>query len=322
MSKPRILVTSNCVACPEALEPLRRIGQVDCKYPVDRATALAVIDRYDAVMCDAGIQFDEAVLSRAERLRIIATPSTGTDHLDKKTMAARGIEWIDIAKEYDLIERFTATAEAAWLLLLACIRRLPRNFERAKRGCLGPEDWESLPKQLCGKTLGVIGHGRLGRMVTQYGQAFRMRVLVHDIRTIEEPDVEQVDLDTLLAESDVVSLHLHLKDETRRLIDRERIARMKRGVVLVNTARGDLIDEAAMIEALETGQIGAAGVDVVHDEWDPDRAGHALHEYARTHDNLIITPHIASACYESCVEARAFVAEELAKRLEAMDWSG
>jgi phytanoyl-CoA hydroxylase len=317
-SRPRILVTSDCTLCPHALDPLRQIGQVDYLFPATAAQVEPVLHQYDAIMCDASIKFDQALLSRASMLRIIATPSTGTDHVDKQFLARRGIELIDLAREYELIESFTATAEGTWALLLACVRRLPRSFERAKAGCIGLEDRSWAPRQLSGKTLGIIGCGRVGGRVARFGNAFSMRVLAHDIRPLDEPGVEQTDLDALLAQSDVISLHLHLTEQTRGFIDRDRLARMKRGVVLVNTARGDLIDETALVESLHSGHVGAAGLDVVHDEWDPNLASHPLHEYARTHDNLVLTPHVASACYESITGARVFVAARLAERLRAI----
>ncbi len=310
-----ILITSDFTPCLAALDVLRPFGQVDYAYPATRDGVLQIIDRFDAVICDAGIRFDESMLARAKRLRLIATPSTGTDHLDKPAIERRGIEWISITREYQLIERFTATAEAAWMLLLACIRQLPFNFERALQGQIGAFDRTNEPPQLSGKTLGVIGCGRLGRMVARFGAAFQMRVLVCDIKTIDQPGVEQVDLDALLRQADVVSLHVHLEDSTRHLISREHIALMKPGVVLVNTARGDVIDEDALVDALESGHVAAAGLDVVHNEWDPNIAQHRLHQYAGTHHNLIITPHIASACREPTIESRTFIANKVAQRL-------
>jgi D-3-phosphoglycerate dehydrogenase len=312
----RILVISNCDVRLEALDALREVGEVDYLPKATRAEVFENLAGYDAVLCDAKVKFDREMLDAAGKVRIIATPSTGTDHLDKACMSEKGIEWIDIATEYELLEKFTATAEGAWLLLLAAIRRLPSQFERARRGEIGPQ-WDGpLPVQLSSLTLGIAGYGRLGRMVGQYGKAFRMRVLAFDKKTIEEEGIEQVDFDTFLAESDVISLHLHLNDETKFMFNRERIAQMKPGVILVNTARGDLLDEDALVDALESGHIGAAGVDVVHDEWDPNRAEHRLHRYARTHDNLIITPHVASGVSDGCGMARQFVAEKLATWLE------
>ena len=313
----RILVLSNCDLCLQALEPLQNVGQVDYRPAATRAEVFDILADYDVVMCDGRVKFDREMLAVSGRVRIIATPSTGTDHLDKKCLAERGIEWIDIATEYELLDQFTATAEGAWLLLLACVRRLPAQFDRAKRGEIGPDPTGPTPHQLAGLTLGIAGYGRLGHMMGQYGKAFRMRVLAFDKKKIAEPGVEQVDLDTFLSESDVITLHLHLTDETRHFFDRNRIARMKPGVILVNTARGDLIDEDAFVDALESGHLGAAGVDVVHDEWDVKRGEHRLHQYARTHENLIITPHVSSGCIEGMAGARMFVAEKLAKRLGA-----
>lgn len=315
---PRILVLPCLTLCPEALDPLYAVGDVDYRYPTDPSTLAKIVGDYEAILCHADMRFDRPLLERATRLRIIATPSTGTDHLDKPTLSERGIELIDLSQEFDLIEQFTATAEGAWSLLLAAARRLPRDFERAKRGELGGADTNWAPHQLAGLTLGIVGHGRLGSMVGDYGKAFRMRVLAYDTRKIEVPGIEQVDLDTLLSESDAISLHLHLTDATRFMFDRQRIARMKKGVILVNTARGDLLDEEALVEGLEQGHIGGAGLDVFHDEWDPNRANHALHRYARSHDNLIITPHSVSYCLEGLRGARIFVARRLAQRLKAM----
>lgn len=313
-----ILVTADFELAPQGLDVLRRFGTVDYRFPARREEVLATIHQYDAVICDAGVRFDDALLQHAKRLRLIATPSTGTDHLDKLAIERRGIEWVSLTKEYELLERFTATAEAAWMLLLACLRQLPFNFQRALEGKIGAHDRADRPMQLSGKTLGVIGVGRLGRMVCRFGHAFGMRVIAHDIRSINQPNVQQVDFDTLLREADVISLHVHLDDPTRGMISRARIAQMKRGVVIVNTARGDLIDEEALVDALESGHVAAAGLDVVHDEWDKNIANHRLHQYARTHHNVVITPHIASACRENTIDARMFIANKTAERLSVL----
>lgn len=313
----RILIICNCELCPEAVDALGSVAAVDYRASATRDEVLGIISDFDAVMCDASVKFDHEMIARATKLRLIGTPSTGTDHLDKKCLAEHGIEQHDIAVEYELLDQFTATAEGAWLLLLAAMRQFPRQFERAKRGELAWNWNESgwVPNQLAGLTLGIAGYGRLGSMVGPYGKAFRMRVLAFDRKKLDEPGIEQVDLDTFLAESDVISIHLHLTDETHHFFDRQRIAQMKKGVVIINTARGDLIDEDALIDALESGHVAAAGVDVVHDEWDPNRGEHRLHQYARAHDNLVITPHVASACRQGCVGARVFMAQKLARRL-------
>lgn len=170
--------------------------------------------------------------------------------------------------------------------------------------------------QLAGKTLGVLGVGRLGRMVVEYGKAFRMRVLGCDLKDFSIPHVEAVDFETLLRESDVISIHLHLNDSTRRIISREAFMKMKNGVVLVNTSRGALIDENAFFEALNAGAVAAAGLDVIDGEWLADITTHPLVRYASTHDNLVITPHIGGAAVESIVGARIHLARKLADHIK------
>jgi D-3-phosphoglycerate dehydrogenase len=154
-------------------------------------------------------------------------------------------------------------------------------------------------------------------MVAAYGQAFRMRVLGCDPSDFALVGEERVDFATLLREADVISIHLHLNDTTRRLFSRDSFAAMKNGVILINTSRGAIIDEAALLEALESGKVAAAGVDVIDGEWMADITLHPLVRYAQQHDNLVITPHIGGATVESIAGARIFIIERLAKYLVA-----
>ena len=258
----------------------------------------------------------EQVIDRARRLRVVAGPSTGTDHFDVKLLAERGIELLTLTREYDLLDTFTATAECAWGLLLACLRTIPKGLEEVRRGNWARE--QLIGRQLSGRTLGVLGVGRLGKMVVEYGKAFRMEVLGCDLKPVSIPGVRQVDFDTLLSESDVISIHIHLDDSTAGLISREAFAKMKDGVVLINTSRGAIIDEEAFLEALESGKVGAAGIDVIHGEWMEDITKHPLVQYTQTHDNLVISPHIGGSTVESIAGARRFMAKKLADYLSTV----
>lgn len=318
--RPKVLVTADLSLCADVLERLGRVADVTYRPDMTPAELRSALIDYDAYYGHVNLRIDRELIDRSPRLRIVCAPSTGTDHLDVKHLQARGIRLISLTAEYELLDTFTATAEMAWALLLACQRRIPRLFEEARQGRVGLRLGEAdLPRQLSRQTLGVIGAGRLGRMVVEFARSFRMRVLVNDVRKIDllPADVQQVDFDTLIRASDVITLHVHLRDNTRHLIDRAAMARMKRGVTIVNTARGDLIDEQALLDGLRSGQIGAAGLDVVHDEWDANLRDRPLLEYARTHDNLILTPHVGGASYESIVEARRFIGQKLADLLVA-----
>lgn len=139
-----------------------------------------------------------------------------------------------------------------------------------------------------------------------------MTVIACDVKPVDVPEwVEQVDFDRLLVESDVLSVHVHLTAENRRLLSREALARMKPGAYLVNTSRGGILDEAALIAALESGHLGGAGLDVIDGEWDSDLANHPLIQYANRHDNLVISPHTGGVTYESQRMALEFMVEKL-----------
>jgi D-3-phosphoglycerate dehydrogenase len=177
----------------------------------------------------------------------------------------------------------TAVAEHTIALMFACCRDIALSDRKIRSGT-----WEPLEGvELCGKTLGIIGVGGIGREVARIARGIGMKVIGWNRTSRPDAGISMVDLDTLLASSDVISLNLSLTDETRGFLDAGRLARVKRGAILVNTARGALVDEAALIEALASGRIRHAGLDVFHAE--PLKSDHVL---ARM-DNVTLSPHAA-----------------------------
>ena len=167
----RILCMSDVSECPDVLDPLRHIGEVVTLPPVQQVFNRH-IGEYDAYLASLHLRVDRAMLEHAKRLCVIATPSTGHDHLDVDAMRELGIELISLRSDIELLNQITATAEMAWCLLLAVMRRLPWAFEAARRGDWARDGFRG--HQLSGKTLGILGYGRLGRIVAQYGAAFRI----------------------------------------------------------------------------------------------------------------------------------------------------
>jgi D-lactate dehydrogenase len=203
------------------------------------------------------------VLEKLPALKLIATRSTGYDHIDTRSCAERGIVVSNVPSYGE-----NTVAEHVFALLLAISHRLREAMERARSGRFTPEGLEGFDLQ--GKTLGVIGTGNIGRHVIRIAHGFAMQVLAFDVKPqpqiAKELGFRYVSLDELLAGSDIITLHVPALPQTEHLIDARAIARMKRGAVLINTARGSVIDSRALIEALRSGKLAAAGLDVLPDE--------------------------------------------------------
>ncbi len=265
----------------------------------------------DACLASLQVRMTDELMQMAPNLKVIATPSTGVDHIDLEAAKNRGIAVLCLKDDTELLDKITTTAELAWALMLACVRRIPEAVTASSSGMWACD-------LLCGhqiafKTLGILGCGRLGTMVANYGKAFRMKVLGCDIRDVKLPDVEMVSFYRLLQESDVLMIHIHITDENRGLIGRDEFAMMKDGAVLINTSRGAIVDEAAMLDALLSGKLSAAGLDVIEGQWRDDLVNHPLIAHERTHDNLIITPHLGDMTLESQEMAYAATARKLAE---------
>lgn len=295
--RPRVLCVADLKACPDVLAPLRARADVD-ELMLSQQQYDENLPQYDAVLTSLAVQTRQSALSRAQELRVIATATTGLDHIDIEYAAANEIKVLSLKGDVNFLRRVTATAELAWGLLLATVRKIPSAVESAKRG-----EWDRerfLGSQLSGKTLGVVGYGRLGAMVANYGLTFGMRVLTCDKQPLSTADsIEQVDFRHLLCESDVVSIHVPLNEETQGMFDHSSLAMLKEGAVVINTSRGAVIDETALLDALKSGRLGGVGLDVIDGEWCQDLASHPLIQYARTHSNLIVLPHIGGVTYES-----------------------
>jgi D-3-phosphoglycerate dehydrogenase / 2-oxoglutarate reductase len=307
----RILNTLDISGAPEASAALNEAGALVCKEAI-REDILQSVSEFDAYMVSGKIEIDKEVLDAAPKLKLIGSPHTGTDHLDLEEIQSRGIELFTISKEIDLLEEFTATSELAFGLLLSLVRKLPQAFSASKEGNWAREYFTGF--QLRGKTIGVLGLGRLGKISAQIANGFGMRVIAHDIRDIDVDGVEMVDVETLFTQSDVISVHIHLNDETRGLVDTKAFALMKSNAIILNTSRGGILDETALLSALMSGSIGGAGLDVIDGEWlsHEDLLKHPLIAYSRTHENLLISPHVGGSTTESIYGARVFMARKMA----------
>ena len=237
----------------------------------------------------------EEALAGATRLRMIAIAATGTDNVDLPACAARGIV-VSNVRDY----AGNSVPEHTFALIFALRRSLAayRDAVRAGRWLeSGQFCFFDYPiRNLAGSTLGVIGDGALGQAVAQMGRALGLRVLFAARKTRNDVQAGYVPLETLLEESDIITLHCPLTAQTRDLIDATAFARMKRRPLLINTARGGLVNEAALVDALQTGAISGAGFDVVTQE--PLPADHPFQAIV-SHPAFILTPHVAWASDEA-----------------------
>lgn len=225
-------------------------------------------------------------------LKIIANYAVGFDNIDVLAATERGI----IVTNTQAEEISESVAEFTWTLLLALSRRMVEGHEFAVKGAY--KGWEPdifLGRDIYGKTLGIVGLGRIGSMVARRAAGFKMKVLYNSNSKSEETEkelgIEYRELDSLLAESDYVTLHVPLNDETNHLINEDSLAKMKSGSYLINTARGGVVDEHALADALRSGQLSGAALDV--HEAEPQ-----MNPELMQMENVILTPHIASATVE------------------------
>ncbi len=235
-----------------------------------------------------GLPIDDAVLDLLPALRLVANYGVGYDQVDVAACRARGVAVTNTPGVLD-----AATADLAFALLLAVRRRLVEGDDLVRSGRWGT-GWSLAPflgREASGSTLGIIGLGRIGHAMARRARGFDMRVLYHQRTELEEPGVEYRTLDDLLRESDIVSIHAPLTPETHGLLSRERLAHMRDGSTLVNTARGGLVDESALVAELVAGRI-SAGLDVFVHEPDVPSELFGL-------PNVVLTPHIGSGTIET-----------------------
>jgi len=309
--RPRILNAEPRDYSPKALAVLEFFATVDA-LPLDRAGLLAAMPGYDGLIVRFAFRLDREVLDTAPRLRVIACAATGLDHVDLEAARERGVTVVSLRGERAFLDSVPASAEHTLALLLSLTRRVPLAVGRVKAGTWNRDALRG--HDLCGKTLGLVGLGRVGTKMAGYCLALGMRVLACDpARPAPPPGVEMVaGLDELLPRSDVLSIHAPLVPETVGLIGARELGLLPAGAVLVNTARGELVDEEALIAALESGRLAGAALDVIHGE----PTGHAtpdtpLLRAARRLDNLLVTPHIGGATWESMEKTELFIAGRL-----------
>lgn len=308
----RIVISENMDAPAVAL--LARDFDVDYRPTlVDDGTALArALAGAEAWIVRNRTQVRGAALAAADRLRVVGRLGVGLDNIDLEACAARRIE---------VIAATGANAESVAEYVLAMAMILMRGAAYLSTSAVAAGRWPrqmlAQGREVSGKTLGLVGFGGTGRVTARKAAALGMRVVGFDPMVDSsspawrELGVEPVALEQLLARSDIVSLHVPLVESTRRMVGEERLALMKPGAVLVNSARGGIVDEAALARALRAGRLAGAALDVFEDE--PLAAGSGLAETP----NLILTPHIAGVTQESNERVSGLIAERVAGFLRA-----
>jgi D-3-phosphoglycerate dehydrogenase len=297
--------------CEEARRLLRSLGEL-VEAPLDRRQLIEAVGGFDVLIVRLAHQIDSEVLEAGSWLKAIVTATTGLDHIDVAWAGKRNVRIVSLKGEAQFLEAVSATAEHTWALLLALLRRIPHAFYSVRAGGWDRDAFRG--NELDGKRLGIVGLGRIGRKVARYGQAFGMQVKAYDpyAQRWAEGVGRTETLAALLSESDVLTLHVPLSNETLGLIGKEEMARMPEGSVLINTSRGQIVDEEALIHSLEKKILAGAALDVIQNERHMGhRRNSPIFAYAAANENLLITPHIGGATYESMAKTEIFMAQKL-----------
>lgn len=303
----------------KALEIYRGLGTLELRRPgfPDEESVLAqaeiLVTRLDPIQKD--------LLDRLPKLRVIAVPTTGLNHIDLEETERRGIKIVSLKGRRDITDKIYATSELTVALILTLLRHVPSAHRQVLEG--GWDRMQFVGREVSRKTVGIIGCGRLGSRVAMILQAMGATVVATDPHQPPEriPNgVERLPLEETLRRSDIVSIHVNLDEQTQDFFAGEAFAQMKPGAYLVNTSRGEVLDETALLAALTSGRLGGAALDVMSGEHPSGShlRANPLVEYARSHENLILVPHIGGATVESMHLTEEAIANETSKLISTL----
>lgn len=277
---------------------------------LSKEALIEIIPEYDALIIRSDTRPDADVIAAGKKLKVIGRAGIGVDNVDIAAATAQGVLVMNTPRSNSV-----ATAEQTMALMLAVSRHTAPAHNSVAAG-----EWARarfVGTELSGKTLGIIGFGYIGRLVARRAQAFEMKVVAYDpyvpAEIAEEMGVALLSLDNLLAQADIVSLHSVVTPETANLINAETLAKMKDGVIIVNVARGKLIDELALAEALQSGKVAAAALDVYQKE--PPEACPLIGL-----PNVLHTPHLGASSKEAQTKVGVEMVEEVADALRGVDF--
>lgn len=318
MNKPRLIYYNILKYQKDNLVLLNKYFEVIVLEDPSKDTD-SLLENADVCLAPLGYFFGKDKIDKCKKLKCIGTNTTGVPHIDMEYSELNGIKVYSLKDQQEFLETITPTAEHTWGLLLA----LTRNIIPATNSVLDG-NWDRRPfggrNMLSRLSLGVIGYGRLGKRVAQFGKAFGMNVRYFDPFQ-NESDIEKVDdLAKLVSQSDVVSLHVPALNETKNLINSELLSSFKKGSYFINTARGELVDDDALLKVLESGLLAGAALDVLDGEFAPDFdvRNHPLYTYAKDHSNLLLTPHIAGSTYDAWFETERRIIDMIIKGCNAV----
>ena len=296
---PKVLITDKIAQ--DGIDLLSKEAEVDVRLSPSPEELLELIGGYEALVVRSQTKVTKAVVEAGKRLQVIGRAGVGVDNIDLDAATRRGV----VVVNAPLGNTFSA-AEHTIALMLAMARRLPEAHASLRAGRWERERFVGV--ELRGKTLGVFGLGQVGTEVARRARAMEMRVVAHDPYVAQERaqslGVELLTMDELLQQADFITLHVSLTASTRDLLGEEELSKMKPGVRIVNTARGELIDEMALVRAIDEGRVAGAAIDVFREE--PPGESPLV-----THDRIIVTPHLGASTEEAQERVAVDVAEQV-----------
>lgn len=312
MKKFKIICITPLDHIPKVLEALQSISESFAYFPnveQEELKDLLTNNNFNAIFTNPNKQNFKLDLNllKNTKIELINTASTGLNHINLKDCERLNIKVVSLTKDYDLIRYLPSTSELAFGLALSMMRKIPQSFDDVKKG-----NWNYEPfvgRQLSGMTAGIIGYGRLGTYMARYCNAFGMKVIVNDpFKNVFEYD--QVSKEELYARSNLISLHVHVKEDTINMIDKKSLMLMQKKPFIVNTSRGEIVNEEDICNFIKTHQISGYGTDVLVDEFSDTWRKNSIVKLAKQGYNVIITPHIGGMSIEGQERAYLYAVEK------------
>lgn len=301
----------------EAIKNYKKLGSYSSLKKISRKNLLKTIHNYDVVILRFAHKFDKELLSKAKKLKLIITNTTGTDHIDEDYLIKKNIKLLSLKNKKKFLKNITASAEFTWAILMCLVRKIHSASNTLSYKYHNRNQY--IGEQMLGKNIGILGYGRNGKQIANFAKSFKMNIFIFENKTKKIPRfIRRLSIKNILKISDFLVITLPLTSKTKLILNNDNLKFIKKNSYIVNTSRGDLIEEATLLSLLKNKRIKGAALDVLQNELSNSFLNkNKLIEYSKKNSNLIITPHIAGVTKKSYTMTENFLSIQAKKIIES-----